>query len=1042
MKIIGDDENFDNSLDCLAKSSYEDIESLGIKLQKLSNNFTIWSFNAQSIYSKINLFKAAIYSLLAKKVVISCICIQDCYFGNKFPVDITDLDLPGYNLVTQHSKLIGESGKFCKNGGLCIWVHESYSFKKREPLCYQGKDWEALFIDITANFMKKPVTVGNIYRPPRNSKPLLGKFQSELNAIIKKMGTPAKYQILAGDFNFNLVNINQGTMVPNFFENLSDQLFSPHITLPTRKDKGSCTLLDHIWLRTPPSTFVPPSAIGSFILTDKISDHMAGICSFNIQNPKFEIPKYIEKRELTDLNIQRFATDFGRQNVALEIGPELEKKANDTYEIFYTKFSQTRDKIMPKIKKKFNRKKHNIQSWITPGILTSINKKNKLYVQMNKFSLGSVKREQIKTKFEEYNGILSKLIRQQKKMFFHNKFKQQASSIKGTWQAIKDILNKNRKTNDLATKFIVNGEEVTDPKRIADGLNEFFTTVGPDLAKSINTEGHPDVLSYMGNEHEQRFYFEYTDTEKLTKIIKGFQSKSSCGDDEISSIFLKNEHVLQALLPCLTILINQSLCTGIFPTRLKLAKVIALFKNKGDDFNFEYYRPISLLSILSKVYERVVFDQIYYYFQLHQLFYTNQYGFRKKHSTETAGLELIDRALKDVDNKQDPFAIFLDLSKAFDTIDHSIMIKKLKHYGIRGTALLWFESYLADRVQYVLYNGTKSRPMKIITGVPQGSILGPLLFLIYINDIKSSTDSFDVIGYADDTTLYGKLKHFASKTKRGECLVKTVNDEIDKVNIWLKVNKLSLNPSKTRLLIFRYHQRKNPETNTSKFQNTRDKFSIDGVPIKIVPSFNFLGVEIHQHLKWDDHIKNISSKLGKGVGILTKLKYFLPRPVLKMIYNTLIQSHLNYGILMWGLSPQISRLEVQQKKAIRAINLAKYNSHTSQLFKNLKILKLKDTFKLCCLKFYYNIQKNSIPFYFSTDFANQTLNTRTQGASQCLRAHLNREIIPNTPQCIIEKIQTHSFDGFSNYAKQHILSQYKSCEIGPTQCFPCRQTRP
>ena len=125
-----------------------------------------------------------------------------------------------------------------------------------------------------------------------------------------------------------------------------------------------------------------------------------------------------------------------------------------------------------------------------------------------------------------------------------------------------------------------------------------------------------------------------------------------------------------------------------------LAKVIALFKNKGDDFNIEYYRPISLLSVLSKVYERVVFDQIYYYFQLHQLFYTNQYGFRKKHSTETAGLELIDRALKDVDDKQDPFAIFLDLSKAFDTIDHSIMIKKLKHYGIRGTSLLWFESYL------------------------------------------------------------------------------------------------------------------------------------------------------------------------------------------------------------------------------------------------------------------------------------------------------------------------------------------------------------
>ena len=179
------------------------------------------------------------------------------------------------------------------------------------------------------------------------------------------------------------------------------------------------------------------------------------------------------------------------------------------------------------------------------------------------------------------------------------------------------------------------------------------------------------------------------------------KSKSSSGDDEISSIFLKNESVLSALAPCLSILINQSLCTGIFPTRLKLAKVIPLYKNKGDDFKFENYRPISLLSAISKIYERVVFDQMYDYLQSTKLFYSNQYGFRRKHSTETAGLELFDRALKDVDKQNDPFAIFLDLSKAFDTIDHSLLLRKLKHYGIHGTALRWFESYLSDRIKYV-----------------------------------------------------------------------------------------------------------------------------------------------------------------------------------------------------------------------------------------------------------------------------------------------------------------------------------------------------
>ena len=168
----------------------------------------------------------------------------------------------------------------------------------------------------------------------------------------------------------------------------------------------------------------------------------------------------------------------------------------------------------------------------------------------------------------------------------------------------------------------------------------------------------------------------------------------------------------------------------------------------------------------------------------------NQYGFRKKHSTETAGVELVDKALKDMDDQRDPFAIFLDLSKAFDTIDHNIMVKKLYHYGIHGIALKWFESYLSDRKQYVFFENSASELLHLSTGVPQGSILGPLLFIIYINDVKNSTTLFDIIGYADDTTLYGTIHKFARATLRGESISIKINDEIEQVNIWLKVNKL------------------------------------------------------------------------------------------------------------------------------------------------------------------------------------------------------------------------------------------------------------
>ena len=197
---------------------------------------------------------------------------------------------------------------------------------------------------------------------------------------------------------------------------------------------------------------------------------------------------------------------------------------------------------------------------------------------------------------------------------------------------------------------------------------------------------------------------------------------------------------------------------------------------------------------------------------------------------------------------------------------------------------------------------------------------------------------------------------------------------------------------------FHYHQRKNLATSTKTFNDSNEKVCIDAVPIKKVEVFNFLGVEIQSSLQWDAHITKISSKVGKGLGILTKLKHFLPKKVLIMIYNTLIQSHLNYGILTWGFKP--GKLAVQQKKAIRAISLAKYNSHTEKACKDLKILRIEEMFELRCLKFLYNIQNNAVPVYFSNNFLDGASTTRTSGASQCLHFHL-RNVITRNPQNIL-----------------------------------------
>ena len=276
----------------------------------------------------------------------------------------------------------------------------------------------------------------------------------------------------------------------------------------------------------------------------------------------------------------------------------------------------------------------------------------------------------------------------------------------------------------------------------------FFSTIGEKLSRNIpkNTK---NFENYLKKSILTSFSFRLVITAEVVKIIEEFKPKTSTGDDKISSKILKLASV--ALAEPIKVMINQSLTTGIFPTRYKLAKVIPLLK-KANNYNIDNFRPISLLSSISKVIEKCVFNQIIAYFEENKLLCESQYGYRKEHSTELACLELVDKLHQQLDNNETPFCIFIDLSKAFDTLDHKILISKLRYYGLNENAIQWFYSYLSDRSQYVEIDNIKSDFKNISTGVPQGSILGPLLFIIYINDINTVSKAFRSILYADDTS--------------------------------------------------------------------------------------------------------------------------------------------------------------------------------------------------------------------------------------------------------------------------------------------------
>ena len=234
------------------------------------------------------------------------------------------------------------------------------------------------------------------------------------------------------------------------------------------------------------------------------------------------------------------------------------------------------------------------------------------------------------------------------------------------------------------------------------------------------------------------------------------------------------KYLKETLLAPITLIIRQVIHTGIFPEQLKIAKVIPIYK-KDDDTIFSNYRPISILPAISKIIEKVIYGQIYHYFSQNNLFSDSQYGFRHGHSTELAALEIVDRINTVLDNNETPLSIFLDLSKSFDTLNHSILLNKLKHYGITGLSLNLIQSYLSDRKQFVEFDSIKSNYAPISTGVPQGSILGPLLFIIYINDLPEASNIFKFIMYADDTTLFSPCKYFNSNTMENNDIGENIN---------------------------------------------------------------------------------------------------------------------------------------------------------------------------------------------------------------------------------------------------------------------------
>ena len=479
--------------------------------------------------------------------------------------------------------------------------------------------------------------------------------------------------------------------------------------------------------------------------------------------------------------------------------------------------------------------------------------------------------------------------------------------------------------------------------------------------------------------------------------------------------------------------------TGVFPSAFKVAKVLPLHKGDSDNL-FTNYRPISLLPAFSKVFERLIYNRMYSFLVKFSILFSSQYGFRKHFSTEHALLELTNRIANALDNKYHASSIFIDLSKAFDTLDHSILLTKLSNCGFRGIFNDLILSYLSERKQSVLFNGVKSEFESITCGVPQGSILGPLLFLIYMNDIANSSSIAKFILFADDTSLF-----FESPTLSE--LNTLMNSEFKLIKNWMSANKLSLNISKTKFMVF---------SNSMKHQFNHEnyiKLIIDKHTIENVSNFKFLGTWLDNNLNWKINTNEKCKKISQVLGIMYRIKHFISTDILKLLYNSLIQPHLLYGILAWysdnrNNSKNTTRLSKLQKRAMRIIDRANYNAHTEPIFKKYKILKLHDLYLNQGNKLIQNLKMNQCPEYLKNAITknNQIHSYNTRQATNIHIVNIRTEIKKQTLSYKLHRISNVIENELKlssvtkTNVKRQLISQYSErCVI--THCFSCKQSQ-
>ena len=980
------------------------------------NHFSTLSLNIRSLpgnWLEFQNFLKASFGTFNPTVI----CLQEIWSKPCFE----SFSLPDYHPF--HFKIRDPSGiNRNSGGGVGLWVIKSVSFEPVNQLSiFIPRVFESQFIKIKTD-KNKYTLVGNIYRP--NTAPFadIKKFNQTLSEILFILKNNSEFKnaqdiILLGDVNINLLNHASHSDTGIYLDTLLENGLLPLVSLPTRISNNSATLIDHI------STNINDKNLDTSIIVSDVSDHFAVFFLRPLKNCKKEVLPPKKVRVTNERAKQKFITLLENQsweNVTSNFDPI------SSFKTFFDTIDKCFEESFPEKTVPVRNKSKQNAPWMTSGLHTSRKHKLKLYSKKlrNPTAVNVLK-------FKEFNSIYTRLTRVSRQKYYDEKFLECSNDCKKTWQTINEVLGKRKSFSDIPNEFESNDKVLSGSLSIANGFNDFFSTIGPNLAKKI-TKSKNHYSKFLSNPCSEQFVFGNVTPTIIEDALRKLKSKNSAGPDKVSSSLLK--FMAGTIMNPLCHIFNLSFKTGYIPSCLKTALVKPIFK-KGATNQFTNYRPISLLSSFSKLLEKIAANQIMKYLNKFKLLYEHQYGFRAGHSTIQPVIQFLDKVYNAMNNDKFTLSVFIDLTKAFDTCDTDILLEKLKYYGFRGISNYWFRNYLTGRMQYTSVNNVNSSLNELKCGVPQGSVLGPILFLLLINDLPNATNMFSIL-FADDTTLQLSSSNIVS-------LYEQANVELDKLADWFKANKLTLNISKTKYMIFK------DKSKTVNFASHNLK--IDNEVIERIgkncpeESFKFVGINLDECLSWRHHVNHVINKIAGATYALSKLKNLLPNKIKLTIYNSLFKSHIEYGIVAWGNSadPGIKRICSLQKRSVRYISNARSKQHTSNLFAEHKILKFHDLVKHCELSFMYKYVYSILPSSFNDMFVklnsfDRSLSFQMEVVKKSFMKTLPAYTLPkNWNNLPLELKRIKSLNVFKNSNKEKILSSYNfSCTAN--NCYSCQ----